>query len=134
MGKKFGKLTITEHKPNTSVVYHPNLYYMCKCDCGNTRYVRLDYLLYGKITQCKECAKKNKIRKISPKKPKLPDTRTMEERLKTDTGIELEVDILLICLMLAPTINALIDPKCNIDGKHSLVISEIRKYLYSPVT
>lgn len=48
IGKRFGKLTIIEpaHTDKKSK------YYICKCDCGNYKTIRLDNLKYRKTTSC----------------------------------------------------------------------------------
>ena len=48
IGQKFGKLVVREinHKDRHGV------YYLCKCDCGNTTVVRASYLMAGHTKSC----------------------------------------------------------------------------------
>lgn len=49
VGKKYGRLTLTDSfsRNNKSV-----LYFVCKCDCGNTKKVKLDNLKTNLTTSC----------------------------------------------------------------------------------
>lgn len=56
LGKKFGKWTIL--KEYALKDKHGALYHECKCDCGNIKYVRPDYLTKGKSKGCYSCNKR----------------------------------------------------------------------------
>lgn len=45
---KFGRLLVL----NTFERRKRYIYWLCKCDCGNEKYIRSDHLRYGKITSC----------------------------------------------------------------------------------
>ncbi|RKV79678.1 MAG: hypothetical protein D8H99_49175 [Streptococcus sp.] len=45
---KFGRLLAL----NTFERRKRYIYWLCKCDCGNEKYIRSDHLRYGKITSC----------------------------------------------------------------------------------
>lgn len=47
LGKRFGRLTVIDHDHGT--------YWLCECDCGNTRVVRRDQLLSGFTISCDAC-------------------------------------------------------------------------------
>jgi hypothetical protein len=47
VGKKFGLLTVTEYVGRVKWSY-----YMCKCDCGKFKSVRIDHLQSGKTISC----------------------------------------------------------------------------------
>lgn len=51
-GKQFGKLTAlyVEKPPHIKKTKHT--YWLCKCDCGNTRHVPLYRLTSGEVTSC----------------------------------------------------------------------------------
>ena len=46
---KFGKLTIIEDAPPSK---HRHKQWLCKCDCGNTKVVRQEALLNGRVRSC----------------------------------------------------------------------------------
>ena len=52
-GQRFGKLTVTEAAPAKG----GHTAWRCRCDCGNQRIVRTDYLRIGKVSACEVCAK-----------------------------------------------------------------------------
>lgn len=47
IGEKFGKLTILD-----KIKKYDKSYFICKCDCGNIKEVRIDHLKNNKITSC----------------------------------------------------------------------------------
>lgn len=49
-GKRFGRLLVLE-RDNTK----RKVYWICKCDCGNTTSVRVDHLREGRTTGCMDC-------------------------------------------------------------------------------
>lgn len=59
-GTKFGRLTVV--KEITERGY--SRYFLCKCDCGNEKTVRMDHLRHGEIMSC-GCLLKEKARMIN---------------------------------------------------------------------
>lgn len=57
-GKRFGKLTVSEF----AYVKSGNAWWVCQCDCGNTKVIRAGSLLSGGITSC-GCLKKRPFHK-----------------------------------------------------------------------
>lgn len=49
VGKRFGKLEVLKRVENTKIKL---TYWLCKCDCGNTKVVRGSHLTAGKIKSC----------------------------------------------------------------------------------
>lgn len=68
VGKRFGKWTVLKKVPSTK----KNTYWLCQCDCGNTKIHRGGNLTFGDTSQCFDCRSKtnaeNKIVNISGKK------------------------------------------------------------------
>lgn len=62
IGEKFGKLTIIEYVPQGK---RPS--YLCSCECGKTKVVTCDNLLYG-ITKSCGCARKDNFEDLSGKR------------------------------------------------------------------
>ena len=63
---KFGKLTIT--KRDEDYISPQGIHakqYLCTCECGNTRIVRLNYLTIGKVLACKQCQRKQAVLKLT---------------------------------------------------------------------
>lgn len=56
-GQKYNKLLIIKRCENTK--FNKSTW-LCKCDCGNTKIIRCDHILGGKIKSCGCLAKKNK--------------------------------------------------------------------------
>jgi hypothetical protein len=56
LGKTFGQLTVVGYPVGKSK--KGNYVWPCKCECGNNRDVEGAQLLYGGVTQCRECGKK----------------------------------------------------------------------------
>lgn len=54
-GKKFGKLTVVQKSEKRSCGH---ILWECRCDCGNTTYVRKGNLINGSVRSC-GCVKKN---------------------------------------------------------------------------
>lgn len=55
LNQKFGMLIVIERLPDIIVNYskvHSIPIWRCKCDCGNIRDVRVDYLIRGSATSC----------------------------------------------------------------------------------
>ena len=52
LGRRFGKLTVLELDHTDK---HRNSYWLCECDCGNTRIVSRQNLLNGAVTCCSNC-------------------------------------------------------------------------------
>lgn len=50
-GKKFGRLTVIQLRPDNSPGRR-KLKWECRCDCGNTTFVVSNYLRTGKVTSC----------------------------------------------------------------------------------
>ena len=75
IGKRFGKLTIIE----PAHVDKKSKYYICKCDCGNYKTIRLDNLKYRKTTSC-GCLKYEKHISAGKKFGCLTVTRITEEK------------------------------------------------------
>ena len=72
IGDRFGKLTILEEQVNPSDTAHH--YYLCKCDCGNTKLIR-DRLIYDGSTQSCGCLWKESMDRVYEdrrKKTELP--------------------------------------------------------------
>lgn len=64
VGKKFGKLTVLEFiKSEKSNPRGFKYYYLCQCDCGNTKIIRRDSLLLGYTKAC-GCIMKSRIKNI----------------------------------------------------------------------
>lgn len=59
IGEKFRRLTIIEFVKKDS---HYRKYYLCKCDCGNTKIVRYDCLTSGNTKSCGCMLKESAIR------------------------------------------------------------------------
>lgn len=59
-GKKFTKLTAIERLSNYK---NSKTFYECVCDCGNTRIVYSYDLTSGKVTMCKDCREKERLKK-----------------------------------------------------------------------
>lgn len=57
-GQKFGRLTVIKRVENKG----KNTYWLCKCDCGNIKSVRVDSLKNGSIKSC-GCYQKEMIKK-----------------------------------------------------------------------
>lgn len=55
-GQKFGKLTVVKYSHSTK----SGVYYLCQCECGNTKTVRAGHLINGDTTSC-GCAKKDRV-------------------------------------------------------------------------
>lgn len=49
-GKRFGRLIVLENVGR--LTKSPNVYWKCKCDCGNSKNVRADYLRNGHTSSC----------------------------------------------------------------------------------
>ena len=75
IGKRFGKLTIIESAHTDK----KSKYYICKCDCGNYKTIRLDNLKYRKTTSC-GCLKYEKHISVGKKFGCLTVTRITEEK------------------------------------------------------
>lgn len=58
IGKKFNKLTVIEKLENN--------YYLCKCDCGNTKKIRKDHIINKTIKSC-GCLQRKVAKKLSTK-------------------------------------------------------------------
>ena len=56
-GKKFGRLTVLEYYGNDK---YRRAKWVCKCDCGNIKIVRAEYLKNGGIVSC-GCYRKERI-------------------------------------------------------------------------
>lgn len=57
-GNRFGKLLVIRQaeSPNKNLV-KKQLYWLCKCDCGNTHIASTSQLTSGKTTQCTQCGR-----------------------------------------------------------------------------
>lgn len=60
-GQKFGRLTALKVKGRDS---HYNVFWLCLCDCGETKVIRSDHLISGKIRSCR-CLQKETIRDLA---------------------------------------------------------------------
>lgn len=60
VGQKFGTLTVVAPVPNTSGLKE-NKKWLCKCECGNEKIIRVDHLIDGSTQSC-GCKKKEKLR------------------------------------------------------------------------
>lgn len=58
VGEKFGKLTVVAFDKKQGNMSK----WICKCDCGNTKSVRIDHLKNGEIKSCGCLAKANPLR------------------------------------------------------------------------
>lgn len=61
-GQRFGRLTAIE-------IHHrepPKTYWLCKCDCGNTKVVEINSLTQGQVKSC-GCLQKEHARKLASK-------------------------------------------------------------------
>lgn len=63
-GQKFGKLTVC----NEYLRKKGQTYWLCKCECGNTKYVALSNLSSNKITSCSKCLTKEISLNFTPKR------------------------------------------------------------------
>lgn len=72
VGDRFGRLTVLEEQINPNDTSHH--YYLCKCDCGNTKLIR-DRRIYDGSTQSCGCLWKESMSKVyedRKKKTELP--------------------------------------------------------------
>lgn len=72
IGKQFGKLTVIKQVEHAS----KDLYYLCKCECGNEKIIRGSHLTSGKILSC-GCWQKQRISETH-KKHGMCNTRLYE--------------------------------------------------------
>ena len=54
-GQRFGKLLVIKYVERPSNVLRHDIYWLCKCDCGNEKEIRSNHLTMGKIITCGEC-------------------------------------------------------------------------------
>ena len=59
VGKRFGRLEVLKRVENTK---RKLTYWLCKCDCGNTKVIRGTHLVAGKIKSC-GCISIEKVKK-----------------------------------------------------------------------
>jgi len=76
IGKKFGKLTIINVIKNKG----KKTYVLCKCDCGNTKQIRLDGITSGLVVSC-GCFNKEQAIKTGKKKRTHGKTHTRIYRI-----------------------------------------------------
>ena len=66
LNQKYGKLTIIKRVED---YISPNgvhaKQYLCKCECGNTRITRLNYLSIGRVYACSNCQQEAKSLKMT---------------------------------------------------------------------
>ena len=51
-GQVFGKLTVIEFSRNVKSGTRDRKYWLCKCECGNTKEIRTDSLTSGNVSSC----------------------------------------------------------------------------------
>lgn len=71
-GQKFGQWRTIA----VPIIKDGRRYVLCKCNCGNERYVSLSILKAGKSLRCRSCA----IRKSNKERPKNPNAVTKDKR------------------------------------------------------
>ena len=64
-GQRIGSWTVIRQRKNT-LGGDPNTYWLCRCDCKKTKWVRGSHLSSGRSTQCLSCAAKKRKRKNDP--------------------------------------------------------------------
>ena len=74
-GEKFGRLTVVERATNKG----GQVYWNCKCDCGNEKTVRASHLKNGLIVSC-GCYRKEQMEK---RKPQMIENQTTHGMSKT---------------------------------------------------
>jgi hypothetical protein len=52
IGKKFNRLTILKADEGRPSTYECQKYYLCKCDCGNIKSIRIDHVKTGRTKSC----------------------------------------------------------------------------------
>lgn len=57
--KKYGRLTIVEEEKDE----YGNIYYICKCDCGNTKTIRKSSIIGGKTKSCGCLGREDRVRR-----------------------------------------------------------------------
>jgi len=62
IGEKYNKLTIVDFKYENK-----QCYYLCKCDCGETRYIKCDNVIYGIARSC-GCIRREDYEDLTGKK------------------------------------------------------------------
>ena len=51
-GQRFGKLTVIKFSKDVQSGNRKRKYWLCQCDCGNTKEVRTDCLTSGNVKSC----------------------------------------------------------------------------------
>lgn len=63
-GESFGRLTVTKKDHVKKYKNNSNIYWLCKCECGNESVVKASHLKDGSIKSC-GCLEKENLKRIS---------------------------------------------------------------------
>ena len=63
-GQRFGRLLVIKKHHTKKYKTHSNIYWLCKCDCGNETIVKTSHLKDGGIKSC-GCLEKENLEKIA---------------------------------------------------------------------